>query len=239
MKEESKFKVKNKVIIFGVKDLSELAHYYLMNDSSYKVEGFTVNKKYLTSLTFIPQGFENHTSTTFEGYPVVPFEELSDYYDPEEYYLFAPITGTNMNNDRKKIYEEGKSMGYEFISYISSKVTMFGNKIGENCFILEDNTIQPFTTIGNNVVMWSGNHIGHHSIIEDHVFFTSHVVMSGHCHIKERAWLGVNATLRDGVTIGEGTLIAMGSLITKNTENDSFYMGVPAKNQHKSALEIY
>jgi len=51
MKEESKFKVKNKVIIFGVKDLSELAHYYLMNDSSYKVEGFTVNKKYLTSLT--------------------------------------------------------------------------------------------------------------------------------------------------------------------------------------------
>ncbi|WP_245213936.1 hypothetical protein [Rhodoferax sp. AJA081-3] len=67
---------------------------------------------------------------------------------------------------------------------------MLGNEIGENCFILEDNTLQPFTKIGNNVILWSGNHIGHHGEIHDHVTFTSHVVMSGHCSIGPYSFLG-------------------------------------------------
>ena len=88
------------------------------------------------------------------------------------------------------------------------------------------------------MVLWSGNHIGHHSVIEDHVFFTSHVVMSGHCRIKERAWIGVNSTLRDFITIGEGCLIGMGSLLTKSTDDDGFYLGSPAKKQAKTSMEV-
>jgi len=221
-----------KVIIFGVLDTAELAHYYLTNDSNYEVEAFTVSKNYLESENFKPRG----SSTE---YPVVPFEELENFYPPEDFYLFVPMTGVKMNTIRKKIYLEGKQKGYKYISYISSKATIFNNKIGENCFILEDNTIQPFTEIGNNVVLWSGNHIGHHGKIEDHVFFTSHIVMSGHCIIKERSWIGVNSTIRDFTTIGEGCLIAMGSLITKNTEDESFYMGSPAKKQEALAINIY
>lgn len=222
----------NKVIIFGINDLAELAHYYLTNDSKYEVIAFTVNKEYLKEKTFIPRGSN-------KSYQVVPFEELEKLFPPSEYWLFAPMTGVKMNTLRKRIYEEGKSKGYNYISYISSKATVCNNKIGENCFILEDNTLQPFTEIGNNVVMWSGNHIGHHSKVEDHVFFTSHVVMSGHCHIKERAWLGVNATLRDYITIGEGCLIAMGALITKNTDDGGFYIGSPARLNSKPAIEVY
>jgi len=217
--------MKKKVVIFGVLDTAELAHYYLKNDSHYEVVAFTVNKKYI-----IEENFHN--------LPVVPFEELELFYPPSEYLFFAPMTGSKMNNLRKKIYEEGKSKGYEYISYVSSKATICNNKIGENCFILEDNTIQPFTEIGNNVVLWSGNHIGHHGKIDNHVFFTSHVVLSGHCHVKERAWFGVNSTIRDFTTIGEGCLIAMGSLVTKSTEDGSFYLGSPAKKQNKSALEV-
>jgi sugar O-acyltransferase (sialic acid O-acetyltransferase NeuD family) len=218
--------MKNKVVIFGTLDTAELANYYLTNDSIYEVVAFTVNKQYLNEETFC-------------GLPVVPFENIEDFYSPEDFYLFVPMTGVKMNTIRKKIYLEGKEKGYEYISYVSSKATTFGNKIGENCFILEDNTIQPFTTIGNNVVLWSGNHIGHHGKIEDHVFFTSHIVMSGHCHIKERAWIGVNSTIRDFVTIGEECLIAMGSLITKSTEDYSFYLGSPAKKQLKKSIDVY
>lgn len=221
-----------KVIIFGVLDTAELAHYYLTNDSPYVVEAFTVSREYLKDPEFKPRG-------SLRSYPVVPFEDLESIYPPSEYFFFAPMTGVKMNTIRKKIYEEGKKKGYEFISYVSSKATTFGNEIGENCFILEDNTIQPFTSIGDNVVLWSGNHIGHHGRIDSHVFFTSHVVMSGHCHIKERAWIGVNATIRDFTTVGEGCLIAMGSLITKSTEDGSFYLGTPAKKQTREAIEIY
>ena len=219
-------KFSSKIIIFGTLDTAELAHWYLENDSPYTVAAFTVNKEYIKE-------------DTFKGLPVVPFEELEQHYPPTEYRLFAPMTGVKMNTLRKKIYEEGKTKGYDFVSYVSSKATVCDNEIGENCFILEDNTLQPFTKIGNNVVMWSGNHIGHHGIIEDHVFFTSHVVLSGHCHVKERAWFGVNSTIRDYITIGEGCLIAMGFLITKNTEPNGLYIGAPAKKQEKTALETY
>jgi sugar O-acyltransferase (sialic acid O-acetyltransferase NeuD family) len=219
-------KFSSKIIIFGTLDTAELAHWYLENDSPYTVAAFTVSKEYIKE-------------DTFKGLPVIPFEELEQHYPPNEYRLFAPMTGVKMNTLRKKIYEEGKTKGYEFISYISSKATVCDNEIGENCFILEDNTLQPFTKIGNNVVMWSGNHIGHHGIIEDHVFFTSHVVLSGHCHVKERAWFGVNSTIRDYITIGEGSLIGMGALITKDTEPNGLYIGAPAKKQERTALETY
>lgn len=218
--------IKNKVIIFGTKDLAELAYYYLSNDSNYEVVAFTTNKEYIKQ-------------DTFQKLPIVPFEDVEKLFPPSDFLFFAPMTGSKMNTLRKNIYEEAKLKGYKFISYISSKTTLFNNIIGENCFILENNTIQPFTEIGNNVVLWSGNHIGHHSKIDSHVFFSSHVVLSGHCHVKERAWFGVNSTIRDGITIGEGCLIAMGSLITKTTEDGSFYMGAPAKKQNKLAIEIY
>lgn len=221
-----------KVIIFGTSDTAELAHYYLTNDSIYEVEGFTVNEKYMKSDNYKPRGSEI-------TYPVVPFEKLKEYYPPEDFFLFSPMVGIKMNTVRKNIYLEGKRMGYEFISYVSSKATVCNNKIGENCFILEDNTLQPFTEIGNNVILWSGNHIGHHGKIEDHVFFTSHIVMSGHCLIKERSWIGVNSTIRDFTTIGEGSLIGMGSLITKDTEDGGFYLGSPARKQGKKSIEVY
>lgn len=222
----------NKVVIFGSRDLAELAYYYLETDSDYEVVAFTINQEHITSNTFLPQGSN-------ELFPVIPFEELHKKYPPSEFLLFAPMTGVEMNKVRKNIYEIGKAMGYTFISYISSRATLFNNKIGDNCFILENNTIQPFTKVGNNVVLWSGNHIGHHSVIEDHVFVTSHVVVSGHCHIKERAWLGVNSTIRDNTIVGEGCLVAMGSLITKNTGDNTFWMGSPAKDQPKKADEVY
>ena len=217
-----------KVVIFGVLDTAELAHWYLVNDSDYEVVAFTVHSKH-------------KKEESFRGLPLVSFEGLADVYPPSEYYLFAPMTGRHMNKLREKVYLEGKEKGYNYISYISSKATICDNEIGENCFILEDNTIQPFTKIGNNVVLWSGNHIGHHSVIEDHVFFTSHVVMSGHCKIGSHSFFGVNATIRDYSTIAKGTLLAMGASLNKQTTEEwKVYIGNPAKpKEGLISYEVY
>lgn len=217
-----------KVIIFGLLDTAELAHYYLTTDSLHEVVAFTVSRKY-------------KTTDTFKDLPVVDFDNINEEYPPESYMLFAPMTAKNMNKLREEIYLEGKAKGYSYISYISSKATICDNTIGENCFILEDNTIQPFTTIGNNVILWSGNHIGHHGIIKDHVFFTSHVVMSGHCVIEPNCFFGVNATIRDYSVIAKGTLLAMGaSLTNQKTEPWGVYVGNPAKKlENKISHEVY
>jgi len=216
------------VVIFGIQDTAELAHFYLTHDSEFEVVAFTVNQEYIKE-------------KSFKDLPVVPFEHVEKTYPPDKFLFFAPMTARRMNKDREKIYKEAKSKGYKLISYISSRATVFpGAEIGDNCFILEDNTIQPFTTIGNNVVLWSGNHIGHHGRIDDHVFFTSHVVMSGHCHIHSHCFFGVNATIRDFSKIRQGTLLAMGASLTKQeTDEWGVYLGSPAKKlEGKRSNEI-
>lgn len=214
------------VIIFGINDFAELAHYYLENDSEHEVTAFCVHEKYLPE------------KPIFKDLPVVAFETVERHYDPEQFVFFAPMAPKKMNTLRQNVYDSAKQKGYKFISYISSKATLFNNVIGDNCFILEDNTIQPFTTIGNNVILWSGNHIGHHCIIKDHVMFTSHVVLSGHCVVESNCFFGVNATIRDGLTIKEGSLIAMAASITQDTESWSAYVGNPQKKLSKPSLEI-
>jgi sugar O-acyltransferase (sialic acid O-acetyltransferase NeuD family) len=169
---------------------------------------------------------------------IVAFENIDQLYSPNEYKFFAPMSPNKMNRLREQIYFEIKAKGYELISYISSKATLFENKIGDNCFILENNTIQPFTTIGNNVILWSGNHIGHHSVIKDHIMFTSHVVLSGHCVVENYCTLGVNATIRDGLILAEGTFVAMSASVTKNTEPWGLYKGMPAVKSEISTQKL-
>ncbi len=214
------------VILFGIKDFSELAYYYLENDSPHKVVAFSVNRE------FLPEG------SVFRGLPVVAFEDVQEIYKPSEYQFFAPMSPKKMNRSRADVYQAIKDKGYSLISYVSSKATVFDNKIGDNCFILEDNTIQPFTIVGNNVVLWSGNHIGHHGVIHDHVTFTSHVVMSGHCDIGSFSFLGVNSTLRDGLKIAEGSFVAMAAAVVENTEPWGVYKGSPAVKSNVPSTRI-
>jgi sugar O-acyltransferase (sialic acid O-acetyltransferase NeuD family) len=216
-----------KVIIFGNKDLAQLAHYYLSNDSDHKVVAFTVHQNYL----------ENKNE--YCGLPLLPFETIESAYPPENYVFLAPVTHRNMNKNRADIYFQIKAKGYKLISYISSKATIFEKlKIGENCFILENNTIQPFVSIGDNTILWSGNHIGHHSIIHDHVFISSQVVISGHCVVGEYSFIGVNATLRDNITIGNSSFIGMGAIINTDTEANSVYAGQLAKKINISSENL-
>ncbi len=216
-----------KIIIFGVMDTAELAHFYLDIDSEHEVVAFSVHEKYITT-------------SQFKDLDVVPFESVEEQYPPSEYQFFAPMTARKMNQLREEVYLSIKDKGYKMISYISSKATVFPDTpIGENCFILEDNTIQPFTSIGNNVVLWSGNHIGHHGQIKDHCFFTSQVVLSGHCIVDEYCFLGVNSTVRDSTHLAKGTLVGMGACITKDTQVWGVYVGNPAVLKNNKSYKVY
>jgi sugar O-acyltransferase (sialic acid O-acetyltransferase NeuD family) len=215
----------SKVVIFGNKDFSQLAHFYLTKDSPHDVVGFTMNKKFIED-------------RSFHDLPMVPFEDLEEHYSPEEFKLFIPMSYAALNEHRKAKYLEAKNRGYQFVSYISSKATYFDTKVGENCFIFEDNTIQPFTSIGNNCVIWSGNHIGHHSIIEDHVFLASHIVVSGHCIVGESSFVGVNATINNNIRIGKRNIISSGALIKRDTPDEAVYKAKQAELSERKSYEV-
>jgi sugar O-acyltransferase (sialic acid O-acetyltransferase NeuD family) len=166
----------------------------------------------------------------FLGLPLVDFESVSDAYPPSAYGMFVALSYSGMNSVRRTKFEAAKDKGYNLPSYVSSRCSWLSDEPpGENCFILEDNTVQPFVRIGSNVTLWSGNHLGHDSVVGDHCFISSHVVVSGHCTIGESCFLGVNATLRNGLTLAPETLVGAGAIIMKDTVERGVYVGPRAE----------
>jgi sugar O-acyltransferase (sialic acid O-acetyltransferase NeuD family) len=214
------------LIVFGAGDIARLAHFYFSTDSEHDVVGFAVDSAY-------------RTSDEFQGLPLVAVEELRERFSPTNVKMFVALSYAKMNRLRAEKYAEMKALGYELVSYVSSRCSYLSQfPPGDNCFILEDNTVQPFVTIGNDVTLWSGNHIGHDSTIGDHCFISSHVVVSGHVSVGPSCFIGVNATLRNSISIGERTLIGAGAVIMKNTPPGSVYPGPRAERLAKTSDQL-
>ncbi len=201
------------LIIFGNSQIAELAEFYFRHDTKLEVAAFTVDGEFVTESAFC-------------GKPVVAFEDVAKAFAPEEYDGFVALAYTKLNSLRAQKYHEMKAKGYRLASYISNRATIWpGFAVGDNCFILEDNTIQPFARIGKNVTLWSGNHIGHHSVIHDHCFLASHIVVSGGVEIGEYSFIGVNATLRDQIKVGRKCVVGAGTLMLSDAEPEGVYIG--------------
>src|SRR5436190_4125894 len=168
-----------RLVIFGAGDIARLAHYYFTTDTPHQVAGFVVDRAYRSDDSFL-------------GLPLSDAEDAAARYPPHEYAMFVALSYAKMNALRAAKYAAMKAAGYRLESYVSSRCSYLAQTPpGDNCFILEDNTVQPFVTIGNNVTLWSGNHVGHDAVIEDHCFVTSHVVISGYVRVGTRSFLGV------------------------------------------------
>lgn len=200
-----------KLIIVGSGETGLIAYEYFQFDSEYEVVAFSVNEQYINE-------------TTINCLPVLPFETLEKKYNPNEYEVYVAISSGKLNRNRTKVYKEAKLKGYKCASYISSKAFVWRNvEIGENCFIFENNTLQPFVKIENNVTLWSGNHIGHNTTIKDNCFISSHCVISGFCEVGENSFLGVNCTIENNTKIAKDNFIGAGALIQKDTNEKDFY----------------
>lgn len=215
-----------KLVVFGAGDIARLAHFYFSTDSDHEVVGFTVDAQY-------------RTTPEFQGLPLVAVEELPERFPPSDVKMFVALSYAKMNRIRAEKYGQMKALGYELVTYVSTRCSYLSQfPPGDNCFILEDNTVQPYVTIGNDVTLWSGNHIGHDSTIGDHCFISSHVVVSGHVNVGPSCFIGVNATLRNSISIGERTLIGAGAAIMKSTSPGSVYPGPRAERLPRTSDQL-
>ncbi len=215
-----------KIVILGDSAFAEVAYECFTHDSDYEVVGFAVETAYLTK-------------TELFGLPIVPFEQIEEYFVPSQVYFYVALVYSQLNRLRTRLYLAAKAKGYQPGSYISSRAFVWHNvELGEHCFVFEDNTLQPFVKIGNNVVLWSGNHIGHHSIIQDNCFIASHVVISGFCNIGCNTFVGVNATFANNLTIGEDNWIGLGVTIVRSTESNQLFKGEQSEAAKISATRF-
>jgi sugar O-acyltransferase (sialic acid O-acetyltransferase NeuD family) len=202
----------SKVVIFGAGKIADEAYFYLTNDSPHEIAAFTVDGAFVGAKEKL-------------GLPVVAFEDVRELYPPGDFKMFVAVGYQELNQMRARKYEEAKARGYELVSYVSSRASNFGGaEVGDNCFILEFAVIQPCARVGNDVFIWSGNHVGHHSTVGDHCYIAGNCVISGNTVVEPYCFVGVSATIGHEVRVGARSFIGAGSLITKNVAPESVYI---------------
>lgn len=205
---------KRKLIIVGDGPFADIAYEYFTYDSDYEVVGFTVERDYLKR-------------ESLNGLPVVAFEDLEEHFDPASHSFYAALVYTQGNALRARLYTSAKQRGYAPASYISSNAFVWRNVVvGEHCFIFENNVVQPFVKLGDDIILWSGNHIGHHSTIGDHCFVSSHVVVSGFVNVGASCFLGVNSSIANNTNVGSNCVVGAGAVIVGDVPDSQTVVGL-------------
>ena len=202
---------KRKVILIGSALAAQLMYKVLQQDPSIEVTAFAVNEEFLDKLEI-------------EGIKVYSIESLPKYFSPDDYVCINGVGYSNVNQNRESTFNQLKSLGYEFLTYIHPSATILTEEIGEGTFIMPGAVIEPFAEVGCNTVVWSNAVVAHHVIIGDNCWIASGVVIAGESEIKKNVFLGVNATITNKITVGEFNIVGAGALITKDTESEHVFL---------------
>ena len=215
--------MRKKLLIFGTGGGAELAYKKILKKDDIDVCGFVEFKK------FVKKNF-------FLKLPVIKFENLNKNH-AQNYLMFIHKNFNNLNEDRTNIYKLLKNKNFKFYSYIDPTLEI-NFKYGENCFILGSQSICDDVKIGNNVVMWTHNHVGDRSVIKDNVWITSCVSIGGDCKIGDYSFLGMNSTIAHNTKIGKKNLIGANSLITSDTKKFDTYIVKTTKRSRIKSVDF-
>lgn len=200
--------MKKDIVIFGTGKIAEVVFYYAKEECGFNVVAFCVDEAYKNT---------GH----FQGLPVVSFDKVELDFPTETCDMFIAVGYHDLNRLREARCNEAINKGYSLVSIVSPLANVPSNvNIGWNCFIMPPAIIHPCVTIKNNVFVWSGTMVGHHSVIDDHCWLTSACNISGNVQLGANTFMAVNATIGHSVNIGRNCFIGANALITKNLEED-------------------
>lgn len=115
---------------------------------------------------------------SFSGLPIVPFDSVAVTFPPAKNKMFIAIGYSKMNRVRSHFYAQARFRGYELITFIGSKVLRLDSDVvGDNCCIFDGATLAPFASLADDVIVWGGVHVGHHSSIGAHTFLAPQVAL--------------------------------------------------------------
>lgn len=206
-----------KLVLFGAGKITEVIYYYAVNECGFDVAGFCVDDEYLSDNTFL-------------GKPLVSTSEVNNAFPPSSHDMFVAVGYHDLNALRKIKCQEMKALGYDLISIVSPKTNLPINvRYGENCFIMPPAIIHPCVTLGNDVFIWSGAMVGHHSRIEDHCWLTSNCSIGGNVEMGAETFVAMNAVVSHSIKIGKRCFLGGNTMITKHLEEHQVVIAESSK----------
>jgi sugar O-acyltransferase (sialic acid O-acetyltransferase NeuD family) len=212
------------LVLFGTGELARLVHAFLAAEGRAPV-ACTVDREYAAS-------------ARLADLPVVPWEELPERYPPSEVAVLVAVGYRRVNRARAETVARVREAGYRLASYVHpSAIVAPDVEIRPNTIVFERVVVQPFVTLGADVVVWCSATIAHDSVVGDHCFLAPEAAVSGNVTIGAYSFVGLNATVRDGVTVGEGCVIGAGAVVKHDTAPGDVYPAVPTPAGSRSAAD--
>jgi sugar O-acyltransferase (sialic acid O-acetyltransferase NeuD family) len=201
------------LVIFGAGKVADVVFRHVRAAGEHDVVAFTCDGP------FVPEAGVWHDR------PVVAFEDVARSYPPDRFAMIVALGYHDLNALRRRKYDEAKAKGYRLISYISPKAGV-GDwlEAGDNCIVLDAAVIEPGVRLGNNVVVWSGALVGHHSVIEDHAWIAGHATFGGSAKLGSASFVGLGAVVGHEVEIGAASFLGAGVLVTKCADAKSVFV---------------
>ena len=188
------------IVIYGIGQQAQVAYHYLTYELQRTVVGFVID-------------LEQHPKEIF-SLPVHNLQAVESSLQNGDLEIFIAIGSIALNAIRE--YFLGFFLERRFkvacVSlrcppHVSSQQTV-------NTFIDSSSQIGPFSSLGNNLILYNAT-ISHHCTIGDNVSINSALV-GANCSIGRNCVIALSATVESGVTIGEYSLIDSGSLVKED-----------------------
>jgi sugar O-acyltransferase (sialic acid O-acetyltransferase NeuD family) len=218
---------RQRVVIVGTGETAAVAFGYFNSDTSHEIVAFSTEVRFLTMDVYC-------------GLPVVPFEELADFYSPADTRLYVAVSYVQLNRIRRRLYLSAKAAGFDCVSYISSNAMVASDvEIGENSFVQEHVVLSSGARIGDNVFLGSGTSVGYRSVVEADCYLGGHATVGYSCHVGRGSFLGVGSCVADGHAVAEDCIIGAGAVMLKDTVAGRVYLGNPARSLPRDSFTTF
>lgn len=212
-------------VIFGDSAFAARIYKYIKSEQIDKVLCFTNEEKFIST-------------DRIDDLMVVPFERLSEFYNPTTFELLICVGYADMNRLREKLFTLCKNAGYKIGTWISSTVIAYSGDVAEGNIIMPGVLIGPGVKIGKCNIFESNTCLTHDNLIGDFNFISSHCTFGGNAVVKNFCFIGLNATIKSSITIADYSLLGMGCVQNKGTDPLCVYVGNPSRKlENRSSLD--
>lgn len=103
-------------------------------------------------------------------------------------------------------------------------------EIGARCKIFEGATVHRATgsgrtTLGDDVMLMAGSHVGHNAVVEDGAILVNGAMLGGHARVGEKAFLSGNSAVHQFCTVGRLTLVGGACMLIQDAPPFSIVVG--------------
>lgn len=152
-----------------------------------------------------------------------------DRLDPEEVVLINGIGSVSQPTARQGAYLAGVKAGFSFVSVIDpSAVIRPSVHLADGVQVLAGAVLNTDVEVGENVIVNTGAIIEHGSRIGAHSHISPAAALAGLVTIGEGSHVGIGARVIQGISVGSHCTIGAGAVVTRDVEDWSTAVGVPA-----------